>query len=67
MSTRIAVECLRCGHRASIRESDLPEHGYATDAPLALITKRMICKECGSKALSAFRYTDDDAPLAPKE
>ena len=65
MSRRILIKCLSCGNSVSFRERDLPELGYLTDEPLALITKRMVCKECGSKALSARRYNDDEALLVP--
>lgn len=61
MYQHIAVECLRCGHCASISERELHDRGYAADTSLVTLTKRMVCKECGSKALRAFRYEDDDA------
>lgn len=56
MATRIAVQCLRCGHVGSIAESDLPDYGFKPDAPIALISKRLVCGECQGKAIKAFRY-----------
>jgi hypothetical protein len=67
MSKRIAVKCLRCQHSASLRERDLPEHGYSIDTPLSLILKRMICKRCGSRTISARRYFDDEVTLVPDQ
>jgi RNase P subunit RPR2 len=52
---RICVQCLRCGHSGTIRESDLPRHGEEPGAPIARFVKRLVCQECGSHSVKAFR------------
>ena len=45
---RILVECLNCGHRATV--------GRELDAmPLVQLTRRLLCSECGSRAVKAAR------------
>jgi hypothetical protein len=65
---RIAIDCLNCGHCASISEAKLPYFGLKPDTSLVTLTKRLTCKECGSKAVQAYRYIDDadGPPLAPR-
>jgi hypothetical protein len=55
MLGRICVQCLRCGHGGTIRESDLPRHGEEPGAPIARFVKRLVCQECGSHSVKAFR------------
>lgn len=63
---RVAIDCLRCGHTATIAEDDLENLGFSPDASLVLVTKRLICSQCQSKAVRAYRYIDDDSqPLFP--
>jgi RNase P subunit RPR2 len=52
---RICVQCLRCGHAGTIREADLPSHGEEPGAPIARFVKRLVCQECGSHSVKAFR------------
>ena len=52
---RICVQCLRCGHGGAIREDELPSHGEAPGAPIARFVKRLVCQECGSHSVKAFR------------
>ena len=70
MSTerRIAIDCLSCGHCTSVAERKLPAFGLEPDASLVTLTRRLTCKECGSKAVRAFRYVDDaeGPPLVPQ-
>lgn len=61
MPAAIAIRCLRCGHAASIAEKDLPDFGFKPDAPLALLSKRFKCRECGSRASQAHRYDNGKA------
>ena len=63
---RIAIECLSCGHCGSLAERDLPRFGLAEDTSLVLLTKRLICQECGSRSVRAFRTDSDAPPLAPE-
>ena len=68
MKKRIAIDCLSCGHCASLSEEKLPYFGLAPDSSLVLLTKRLTCKECGSRSVSTFRYEDDDGPpLVPEK
>jgi len=53
--SRISVECLRCGHRGELRESDLPSFGEKPDAPIAAFIKRLTCHKCGSHSVRAYR------------
>jgi DNA-directed RNA polymerase subunit RPC12/RpoP len=62
---RIAVECLTCGHAGSLDERELPRFGLAEDTSLVTLTRRLVCQECGSRSVRAFR-TDDAPPLAPR-
>jgi DNA-directed RNA polymerase subunit RPC12/RpoP len=52
---RIALECLNCGHRASLTEDDLPAYGLEPGTSLVTLTKRMVCGRCGSRAVKAYR------------
>ena len=54
---RIVVECLRCGHCGTLRETDLPAYGERPDAPIASFVKRLTCGECGSHSVRAYRDT----------
>ncbi|MBN8935388.1 MAG: hypothetical protein J0I13_03580 [Rhizobiales bacterium] len=56
----IALECLSCGHRASLAEDDLPAYGLEPGASLVTLTKRTVCRRCGSRAVVAYRYAEDD-------
>ncbi len=62
---RIAIECLSCGHRSSLAERDLPRFGLAEDTSLVTVTRRLVCQECGSRSVRAFREADAP-PLAPQ-
>ena len=63
---RIAIDCLNCGHCTSLAEAKLAAFGLEADAPLVTLTRRLRCKECGSKAVRAYRYEDEAPPLAPR-
>ena len=67
---RVAIDCLKCGHTATMAESDLETLGFAADVSLVLVTKKLICSECQSKAVRAYRYIDDELqpmfPTAPE-
>ena len=66
IAVRIAIDCLQCGHCTSVSQDKLPHFGLQADAPLATLTKRLVCSECGSKSVQAFRYIDDAPPTAPR-
>jgi len=68
MSPRIAVECLRCRHTAVLSDDKLESHGFTRDSSLVLITRRLVCQECGSRSMKAVRVDSgpDDATLVPR-
>jgi hypothetical protein len=57
----IAVECLTCKHSSSIPESRLPDFGLSPDASIAQFIRRLVCAECGSHSIRAYRYEFQDA------
>jgi hypothetical protein len=63
---RIAIECLTCGHCGSLTERELLRFGLAEHTSLVTLTKRLVCQECGSRSVRAFRYDPDAPPLAPR-
>jgi DNA-directed RNA polymerase subunit RPC12/RpoP len=68
MSARIAVECLRCRHTAVLSDDKLESHGFSRDSSLVLITRRLVCQECGSRSIKAVRTgPDEDATLVPRD
>ena len=75
MRKRIAIDCLNCGHVATIAEAQMQEFGLEANTSLVVLTKKLVCKVCGSKAVRAFRFEDDEEqrellrespPLSPK-
>jgi hypothetical protein len=47
-------------------EDDLVEIGFRPDESLVKVTKRLICSRCKSKAVSAYRFVDDElSPVFP--
>ena len=62
---RIAIDCLHCGHCSSVSVEKLPYFGLSPDASLVEFTKRLTCKECGGKAVQAFRYVEDAPSVIP--
>ena len=57
---RIAIDCLNCGHFVAMDESDLEELGFQKDESLVTVTKKLVCSRCKSKAVSAYRFIDDE-------
>ena len=58
---RVAIDCLKCGHTTSMAESELEQLGFAADVSLVVVTKKLVCSQCESKAaVRAYRYIDDD-------
>lgn len=63
---RVAISCLQCNHRTSMSEQALEEFGFRPDESLVKGTKKLVCSKCGSKAVSAYRYLDDELqPVFP--
>ena len=58
---RVAIDCLRCRH-TTMAESDLETLGFKRGVSLVLVTKKLICSKCESKAVRAYRYIDDELP-----
>jgi RNase P subunit RPR2 len=63
---RIAIDCLNCGHCSSVSAEKQRYFGLPPDVSLAQLTKRLICKKCGSKAVQAVRYIEDAPAVVPK-
>ena len=66
VSQRIAIECLTCGHCGSLAGAELARFGLHEDTSLVVLSKRLVCQECGSRSTRAFRYDPDGPPLAPE-
>lgn len=41
-------------------ETGLETLGFKLDESLVVVTKKLVCSRCGSKAVRAYRYIDDD-------
>jgi hypothetical protein len=67
--TRIAIDCLKCGHCTSVAEEKLAHFGIEPKGSLVTLSKRLVCKVCGSKAVQTYRYVEDpDGPtLVPHD
>jgi hypothetical protein len=67
---RLAIDCLNCRHTATMAEAELEAIGFAPDVSLVLVTKKLVCSKCSSKAVRAYRYIDDELqpmfPTAPE-
>jgi len=66
---RIAIDCLNCSHHGSMAEEDLPAYGLEAGTSLVTLTKRLVCTQCGSRAVVAYRYVEDDLgpTLVPRQ
>ncbi len=52
---------------ATMSEDDLAEIGFSKDESLVKITKKIVCSKCKSKAVSAYRYVEDELqPVFPQ-
>ena len=65
MTTRIAIDCLKCGHCISVSQDKLLYFGLEPNASLVTLTKRLVCKECGSKSVQTYRYHGDEEGAPP--
>src|SRR5262249_19524857 len=63
---RIAIDCLNCGHCTSVSQDKLSRFGLEPNVTLVTLSKRLVCKECGGKAVRVFRYVEDGPTLVPK-
>jgi RNase P subunit RPR2 len=66
LTTQIVIECLHCGHAALLHEDGLRKYGEEPGASLVSLSKRLICKECKSGSVRAYRRIDNEAPLSPQ-
>jgi hypothetical protein len=57
----ICIECLRCRHRGIVDALTLQQHGLTPDVSLAVLSRRLVCQACGSKAVRVTRGTPDIA------
>jgi RNase P subunit RPR2 len=65
LNTEIVIECLHCGHTAKLHEPDLKRYGEEPGAALAPLSRRLMCKECKTASVRAYRRIDNAAPLSP--
>jgi hypothetical protein len=45
-------------------ETDLPSYGEDPGAPIARFVKRLVCRQCGSHSVKAFRMRRQDETAA---
>ena len=64
LNTEIVIQCLECGHTAHLHEPDLKRYGEAPGAQLDSLARRLICKECKSISVRAYRRIDSAAPVS---
>jgi hypothetical protein len=64
---RIAIDCLNCGHCTSVSQAKLSHFGLDPNVTLVTLSRRLVCKECGGKAVRVFRYVEDSPTLVPKD
>jgi len=64
---RIAIDCLNCGHCTSVSQDKLSHFGLDPDVTLVTLSRRLVCKECGGKAVRVFRTVEDSPALVPKD
>ena len=57
--TRIAIDCLKCGHCTSIAEEKLVYFGIEPRCSLVRLSKRLVCKGVRQQAVQTFRYFED--------
>lgn len=55
MKPKICVECLGCRHRAVIDDERLRETGRSSDVSIAELSRSLVCRMCGSRAVLVFR------------
>jgi hypothetical protein len=69
MTKIIAIDCLKCGHCASVSEQKLPYFGLEPNASLVTLSKRLVCKKCGSRSVQVYRYIEDTdgPPMVPAD
>jgi hypothetical protein len=50
-----------------VSQAKLSHFGLDPNVTLVTLSKRLICKECGGKAVRVFRYVEDSPTLVPKD
>jgi hypothetical protein len=52
-----------------VSEEKLPFFGLEPNASLVTLSKRLVCKKCGSKSVQTYRYVEDGdgPPMIPEE
>jgi hypothetical protein len=65
---RIVLECLTCHHRGIMADRDMEDRGLQPATSLVTLTKRLVCRRCGSRAVKAYREPEDEPgpPLVPQ-
>ncbi len=65
LNIEIVITCLHCGHAALLHEPDLKKYGEEPGAALGPLAHRLICKECKSARVRAYRRIDNRMPRSP--
>ena len=53
--TSVTVRCLHCGHVGMLTRETLTRLAIAPNTPIAAFVKRLRCRKCGSRSVSATR------------
>ena len=64
LNTEIVIECLHCGHAARFCEEDLRKYGEIPGASLVPLASRLICKDCKTASVRAYRRVDNQTPVS---
>jgi hypothetical protein len=55
--SNVTVQCLRCGHVGVLTRETLSRLAIAPNTPIVTFVKRLRCRKCGSRSVSATRAT----------
>jgi hypothetical protein len=55
----IRIDCLRCSHSGTLKERELGQYGEKPGAPIAAFVKRLVCRNCGSHSVRAYRIQSE--------
>jgi hypothetical protein len=55
----VTVECLRCRHVGVLSRETLARLAITPNTPIASFIKRLRCRKCGSRSVSATRRAPD--------
>ena len=62
---RTAIDCPNCQHLTHRSRKGFAAYGLEPDASLVILTERLGCTRCRSRAVVAYRYVEDDMAPTP--